>query len=248
MILPWPARPWKKLYRIYREPIYNFICRQYHCNHPEAEDLTQGFFEHLIEKATVRRADRDIGKFRTFLLGALKYFRANERDRILAGKRGGKCQIISLDETDAPQVHGHEPPVAVVADKAFNQDWAFALVKQAREQLKEKYVKEEKSLLFATMEPALLREDAKDLYAQWAAALEIEPGSRAGGLPPVAAAIWQSSAPRSCADRLQSSGRQGGTQAPPCSHCGLRALPTRLAVIVPPVCLRTVCETQLSHV
>jgi RNA polymerase sigma-70 factor (ECF subfamily) len=163
----------EKLYRIYREPIYNFICRQYRCDHHDAEDLTQGFFAHLIEKATVKRADRDIGKFRTFLLGALKNFRANERDRILAGKRGGKCQIISLDETDAPEVHGREPPVPVVADNAFNQDWAFALVKQAREQLKEKYVKEEKPLLFATMEPALLREDAKDLYAQWAGALEM---------------------------------------------------------------------------
>ena len=165
----------EKLYRTYREPIYNFICRQYRCDHHDAEDLTQGFFEHLIEKATVKRADRDIGKFRTFLLGALKYFCANERDRILAEKRGGKCQIISLDETDAPEVRGNEPPVPVVADKAFNQDWAFALVKQACEQLKEKYIREEKTLLYVTMEPALLHEDAKDLCAEWAAALEMSP-------------------------------------------------------------------------
>ena len=161
------------LCQVYRLPIYNFICRQYHCNHHDAEDLTQGFFAHLVEKATVRRADRDLGKFRTFLLAALKYFRANERDRILAAKRGGKCQIISLDETNAPQVGGYEPPVPLAADKAFNQDWAFALVKRAREQLEEKYLKEEKALLFETMEPALLREDAKALCAQWAVALEM---------------------------------------------------------------------------
>jgi DNA-directed RNA polymerase specialized sigma24 family protein len=160
-----------QLYQIYRLPIYNFICRQYHCNHHEAEDLAQGFFEHLIEKATVKRADRDRGKFRTFLLGALNHFRANERDRILAEKRGGKCKIISLDDTSAPEMRSQEPPVPLAADKEFNRDWGFALVKQALERLKEKYSREEKSLLFATMEPALLREDVKDLYAQWVAAL-----------------------------------------------------------------------------
>ncbi|MGD1085247.1 MAG: sigma-70 family RNA polymerase sigma factor [Verrucomicrobiota bacterium] len=161
------------LYQVYRLPIYNFICRHYHCKHHDAEDLTQGFFAHLVEKATVRRADQDKGKFRTFLLGALGHFRANERDRILAEKRGGKCQTLSLDETNAPQVGGREPPVPLAADKAFNQDWAFALVQKAREQLEEKYVKEGKSALFAAMEPALLREDAKDLRAQWAVELEM---------------------------------------------------------------------------
>ena len=110
-----------QLYQVYRLPIYNFICRQYHCNHQDAEDLTQGFFEHLIKKATVKRADRDIGKFRSFLLGALNHFRANERDRILTEKRGGKCQMISLDDTGAPEMRGQEPPVPLTADKEFNR-------------------------------------------------------------------------------------------------------------------------------
>lgn len=162
-----------QLYQVYRLPIYNFICRQDHCNHQDAEDLTQGFFEHLIKKATVKRADRDIGKFRSFLLGALNHFRANERDRILTEKRGGKCQMISLDDTGAPEMRGQEPPVPLTADKEFNRDWAFALVKQAREQLKDKYTREDKAGLFATMEPALLRADTKDLHTKWAATLKM---------------------------------------------------------------------------
>jgi RNA polymerase sigma-70 factor (ECF subfamily) len=162
-----------QLYQVYRLPIYNFICRQYRCTRQDAEDLTQGFFEHLIEKATVKRADREIGKFRNFLLGALKHFRANERDRILAEKRGGKCKIVSLDGTGAPEMSGQEAPVPVAADKEFNRDWAFALVKQAREQLKDKYTNEGKALLFATMEPAILREDTRDLYANWADILKV---------------------------------------------------------------------------
>jgi RNA polymerase sigma-70 factor (ECF subfamily) len=161
------------LYQVYKRPIHKFVCRQYHCNDHEAEELTQGFFTHLIEKATVKRANRDKGKFRNFLLGALKLYRAGERDRMLAEKRGGKCQFTFLDETDAPQISGHEAPVPWLADKEFNRDWALALIERAREQYRAKYIKEGKSVLFSTMEPAVLREDVKDLYAQWAASLEM---------------------------------------------------------------------------
>jgi RNA polymerase sigma-70 factor (ECF subfamily) len=161
------------LYQVYKLPIYNFICRKYRCNHHDAEDLMHGFFAHLVEKATMKRADRDLGQFRSFLLGSLNKFRANARDYALAGKRGGQYQFTSLDEPDAPQVGGQGPAVPLLADKAFNRDWAFALVGQAREQLKKKYIKEEKGLLFATMEPALLRDDAKNLYAEWAVTLKM---------------------------------------------------------------------------
>jgi RNA polymerase sigma-70 factor (ECF subfamily) len=163
------------LYQVYKRPIQRFICRKCHCKDHEAEDLTQGFFEHLIKKAMVKKADRDIGKFRNFLLGSLQFFCANEWDRVLAKKRGGHCQTISLDEMDAPQVLGSDTPVPLAADKAFNQDWASTLIGRARKQLKEEYIKNENELLYMTMEPALLCENAIGLFAQWGATLQRNP-------------------------------------------------------------------------
>ena len=64
----------------------------------EAEDLTQGFFSHLLEMDTLAKVDRRKGKFRTFLLSVLTKYLSNERDKRQTLKRGGRRQIISLDE------------------------------------------------------------------------------------------------------------------------------------------------------
>src|SRR5262245_40377124 len=63
----------EQLCRAYWYPIYAFIRRNGRAPH-DAQDLTQDFFLRLLETNSIERADPRRGKFRTFLLSALKYF------------------------------------------------------------------------------------------------------------------------------------------------------------------------------
>ena len=81
----------EELYRLYCYPVYAFIRRCGHGRH-DAQDLTQDFFVHLLEKGALGRADPQRGRFRNFLLGALDHFLA-AAERPGAGKRGGGCHL-----------------------------------------------------------------------------------------------------------------------------------------------------------
>ena len=81
-------RALSELCRIYWRPIFLFLRRQ-GSNPDDAQDLTQGFFAHLIESRAYARADPDKGRFRSFLLGALKHFVAHARAHERTQKRGG---------------------------------------------------------------------------------------------------------------------------------------------------------------
>src|SRR6266536_5688993 len=77
-----------ELCRIYWRPIYAYLRRSGHPRH-DAEDLTQSFFQHLLENETLQRASRERGRFRSFLLGALKRCLADEHMQQHSLKRGG---------------------------------------------------------------------------------------------------------------------------------------------------------------
>ena len=113
----------------YWYPIYAFIRRR-GSDHHQAEDLTQAFFAHLLESEALRKADRNRGKFRTFLLAALTHFLANEWDKQQTLKRGGRRQFVSLDETVAEDRYRQEPVEALTPEKLFERRWALALLEQ----------------------------------------------------------------------------------------------------------------------
>src|SRR5262249_53004915 len=75
----------EKLYRTYWYPLYAYLRRR-GCNVHDAQDLTQGFFVHLLERQTLTRVDRSRGRFRSFLLASLNYFLADEQARARALK------------------------------------------------------------------------------------------------------------------------------------------------------------------
>src|SRR5436190_21670777 len=81
----------------YWPPLYTFLRLRGHAS-PEAQDLVQGFFAHLLEQNTLSRADQKKGRLRTFLLGSLQNFLCNEYDRAHRLKRGGGHRIVSMDE------------------------------------------------------------------------------------------------------------------------------------------------------
>lgn len=124
------------LCQAYWAPIYSYARRR---GYPtdQAEDLTQGFFTKLLEKDYVAQADRQRGKFRTFLLSAFEHFVSNERDRAFAKKRGGGSAILSFDLEEAEGRLQLELAEATSPEQLFARQWAQALLNRVFERMKE---------------------------------------------------------------------------------------------------------------
>jgi len=137
----------EQLCRTYWYPLYSFARRSGVPPH-DAEDLTQSFFAHLLEKDVIARADRERGRFRSFLLGAFKNFHANDRARLAATKRGGGRSIISFDEMQAESRYQHEPQNDLSPEKLYEQKWAASLLEQVMQTLRTEYSTLGKGLLF----------------------------------------------------------------------------------------------------
>ena len=137
-----------ELCRIYWRPIFLFLRRQ-GSNPDDAQDLTQGFFAHLIESRAYARADRDKGRFRSFMLGTLKHFLAHARAHDRAQKRGGGMIVGPLDtasiaEADARAAGAnHWTP-----EHVYDREWAETLLRQALDRLGEECALAGKEELF----------------------------------------------------------------------------------------------------
>ena len=138
--------------RSYWPPLYSFLRRRGFSTE-DAQDLVQGFFAHLLEENTLGRVDREKGRLRTFLLGALEYFLANDRDRARAGKRGGGQVPISIDEH--PLIA--EAVASVNTDAAFyDQTWAANLMDRAWQQLQSTFVREGNDRWLEAVKPLIV--------------------------------------------------------------------------------------------
>ena len=138
----------------YWPPIYAFL-RHRGRSSGDAQDLTQAFFVHLLEQKTLTRADRAKGKLRTFLLGSLQNFLANEYDRAHALKRGGGKQILSLDENfmEAEAAIAASPDMD--AASGFDLAWASNVVKRAWQHLEAGFAVDGKAHWLEAMRPFL---------------------------------------------------------------------------------------------
>ena len=122
----------------YWYPIYTFIRRRGH-GAEEAADLTQGFFAKLLEKGSLGAADREKGRFRSFLLTVCKRFLANERDREHAQKRGGGRGVISFDAEEAERRYGGEPIQGLTPEAIYERRWAVALLEGVFGRLRDEF-------------------------------------------------------------------------------------------------------------
>jgi RNA polymerase sigma factor (sigma-70 family) len=123
-----------KLCQTYWYPLYVFVRRQ--GQHPEdAKDLVQGFFAKVIEKNYVADAEREKGRFRSFLLLTLKRYMANEWDHANREKRGGGKEIISLDAQTTEMRFKTEPADEMSPEKAYERQWALTLLHQVLDRL-----------------------------------------------------------------------------------------------------------------
>jgi DNA-directed RNA polymerase specialized sigma24 family protein len=126
-----------ELCRIYWRPIFLFLRRQ-GSNLEDAQDLTQGFFAHLIESRAYARADPEKGRFRSFLLGALKHFVAHARAHDRTQKRGGGMILAQLDTAAIAQADARAVSMpAWSAEHVYEREWAETLLRQALNRLSE---------------------------------------------------------------------------------------------------------------
>jgi RNA polymerase sigma-70 factor (ECF subfamily) len=144
-----------ELCRIYWRPLYLFLRRK-GLGAEDAQDLTQGFFAELIRDRSYLRADREKGRFRSFLLGALKHFVADARDREQAQKRGGGKIREPFDEATISEA---ENQVARnerwQADRVYDREWAETLLRQALARLAQECAFAGKATLFEALKSRL---------------------------------------------------------------------------------------------
>jgi RNA polymerase sigma factor (sigma-70 family) len=167
-----------ELCRIYWYPLYAYVRRRGHAPE-EAQDLTQGFFLHLLEHKTLARADPLKGKFRSFLIGSLKNYLSTEADRARSLKRGGGVEFVALDMQDAEDRYRLEPVDALTPEKVFAARWAMALLGEAMNRLRQEYTSRHKIATFEALKAFLDVGDSKNppTYEQAAAALQVSVGA-----------------------------------------------------------------------
>jgi DNA-directed RNA polymerase specialized sigma24 family protein len=146
-----------KLCQAYWYPLY-FYVRRLGQSPEDAQDLTQGFFARLLEKNYVASADREKGRFRSFLLVLLKRFLAGEWARANRQKRGGGVELIPLDLEHTESRYVAEPADELSPDKAFDRRWAQVLLARVTDRLQAQCVAEGKGHLFAELRPFLTGE------------------------------------------------------------------------------------------
>jgi len=155
----------EKLCRTYWYPLYAYLRRR-GCSEHDAQDLTQGFFAHLLERRSIQGVEREKGKFRSFLLASLNYFLADERDRASAQKRGGGREAISLDAQEAEQRYRLETVEERSPDRLFERRWAMTLLDQVLTRLAREFTDAGKGELFDRLQPFLVEGTGDNTYGE----------------------------------------------------------------------------------
>jgi RNA polymerase sigma-70 factor (ECF subfamily) len=185
----------ERLCRDYWYPLYGYARRHGRAHH-EAQDCTQEFLARLLAAGAVTGAQPERGRFRTFLLTALRNFLVNEWHRAQAGKRGGGTVHVPLDPpADVEERFAREPAdAALTPEQAFDRNWALDLLEHAAADLRHDYERTGRGALFTLLAPLAWNDGAEESLA--------ELGARAG-LTPQASAVALHRLRRRLADRLR---------------------------------------------
>lgn len=167
----------ESLCRVYWQPIYTFIRRQGR-DHHDAEDATQQFIAHLLATESLQRARPERGRFRTFLLTALRNFLTSEWRRTQTGKRGGGLVAVNLESRDSAESSGHElTDPALTPERAFDRRWAQTMIERAVTELRAEYEGSGRKEIFAVMAPLIWGTDSDDAVAAGAVAMGLTPNA-----------------------------------------------------------------------
>jgi RNA polymerase sigma-70 factor (ECF subfamily) len=164
------------LCRTYWYPVYAFIRRRGY-DRSDAEDLTQEFFTALLEKDYVRLADRERGRFRTFLLTAVSRFLAKQHERSRSAKRGGDRTVLAVDLAAGEGRYLLEPVENWTPERLFERRWALTLLERVVARLHERYAEQGKGALFEQLKGFLTNPDSESPLAEMAERLGMTEGA-----------------------------------------------------------------------
>jgi RNA polymerase sigma-70 factor (ECF subfamily) len=162
-----------ELYQTYWYPLYAYVRRRGY-SAEDAQDLTQAFFARLLEKNWLDAVAPEKGRFRAFLLAALKHFLANEWDKAQAQKRGGGLVPVSLD---AETRYQREPRDELSPDRLFDRQWALALLETVLNQLRAEHDTNDKRRLFEALRGTLTGDQPEAGYAELGRQLGLNEGA-----------------------------------------------------------------------
>jgi RNA polymerase sigma-70 factor (ECF subfamily) len=162
------------LCRAYWYPLYAYVRRDGHTPH-DAQDLTQEFFARLVKKEWLRFAGPEHGRFRTFLLVAMKRFLINEWHKNSSQKRGGHITHVPLDSEDAERRFASEPDLA--PDAMFERRWAMTLLEQTLTGLEAEFATATKAEDFQALKHCLTLDRGSISYPELAAQMSCTEGA-----------------------------------------------------------------------
>jgi RNA polymerase sigma factor (sigma-70 family) len=165
-----------KLCQIYWPPLYAYTRRRGHGIH-EAQDLTQGFFVHLLENRGLAGVAPYKGRFRSFLLACLNHFLDNEWHKQRTLKRGGQRIFISWDELKPEEREALEPSDRLTPEKVFNRRWALMLLERVMHQLQKECIAARKGELFEKLKDHLTGDQGEQSYQEIAKQMNMSVGA-----------------------------------------------------------------------
>jgi DNA-directed RNA polymerase specialized sigma24 family protein len=145
-------------------PLYAYV-RRHRFSKEDAEDLTQAFLAKLLERQDFAALKQENGRFRAFLLAALKNFLANERDRAGRQKRGGNITHFPLDWQSADTQFQIADRRQIPPDAAYDREWAVALLERVISTLRDEFVLSGNGMHFEQMKIFLTTEREGIRYA-----------------------------------------------------------------------------------
>jgi DNA-directed RNA polymerase specialized sigma24 family protein len=166
----------ERLCRTYWYPLYVYIRGSGHTP-ADAEDLTQEFFAKLISKHYLLSVHQERGKFRWFLLSAVKRFLLNTREKQTAAKRGGGAMHVPFDGEKAEERYRLEVSDLESPDRLFDRAWAVRLIETTHQRLEDEYAQVGKQELFKQLTVFLAGDKTGLTYAVAGASLAMSEGA-----------------------------------------------------------------------
>lgn len=155
----------ERLCGIYWYPLYAYVRRR-GFSEADAQDLTQAFFSHLMERNSFQQISPAKGKFRSFLLASMNYFLSDAHDRRMAQKRGGQFKHISFNAHEAEERFALESHDTESPDRIFERRWALALLDRVLLRLREEFEAAGKLEQFSCLSRYLVENSGEASYVQ----------------------------------------------------------------------------------